>query len=221
MTDRGQAGAGAADGQYSHVRDPQRGAPDRLPPGGASRVRCGPASGSPPRSFAGSSRARSPPWLGSSTDHLSKEAPDVSENLNVVVITGNLTRDPELRHTGGGTPVCDMRVAVDARRENQWGKWGGKPNFFGVMIWGAQAELRQLPDEGPAGGGRRPPATGASGRPRTAAASDRRCRSSPPQSSSSAPAGARKTRRTAAPSSPTRRTSRARASAAKTSTSPF
>ena len=34
-----------------------------------------------------------------------------ASNVNVVVITGNLTRDPELRHTGGGTAVCDLRVA--------------------------------------------------------------------------------------------------------------
>ncbi|MBS1880343.1 MAG: single-stranded DNA-binding protein, partial [Actinobacteria bacterium] len=30
-----------------------------------------------------------------------------ASNVNVVVITGNLTRDPELRHTGGGTAVCE------------------------------------------------------------------------------------------------------------------
>jgi single-strand DNA-binding protein len=60
--------------------------------------------------------------------------------VNVVVITGNLTRDPELRHTGGGTPVCDLRVAVNSRRKDQSGQWVDKPNFFDVVVWGAQGE---------------------------------------------------------------------------------
>jgi single-strand DNA-binding protein len=62
-------------------------------------------------------------------------------NVNVVVISGNLTRDPELRHTGGGTPVCKMRVAVNARRKNgQTGEWVDKPNFLDVVVWGKFGE---------------------------------------------------------------------------------
>lgn len=62
-------------------------------------------------------------------------------NVNVVVITGNLTRDPELRHTGGGTAVCGLRVAVNARRKNgQTGEWHDKPNYFDIVVWGAQGE---------------------------------------------------------------------------------
>jgi single-strand DNA-binding protein len=64
-----------------------------------------------------------------------------ASNINVVVITGNLTRDPELRHTGGGTPVCDLRVAVNSRRKDgQTGEWVDKPNYFDVTVWGAQGE---------------------------------------------------------------------------------
>jgi single-strand DNA-binding protein len=64
-----------------------------------------------------------------------------ASNINVVVITGNLTKDPELRSTGGGTPVCDLRVAVNSRRKNsQSGAWEDKPNFFDVTVWGAQGE---------------------------------------------------------------------------------
>jgi single-strand DNA-binding protein len=63
------------------------------------------------------------------------------QNVNVVVITGNLTKDPELRHTGGGTAVCDMRVAVNSRRKNgQTGEWEDKPNYFDVTVWGARGE---------------------------------------------------------------------------------
>ena len=47
-----------------------------------------------------------------------------ASNLNVVVITGNLTRDPELRSLPSGTSVCDMRIAVNTRRKNgATGEW--------------------------------------------------------------------------------------------------
>jgi single-strand DNA-binding protein len=61
--------------------------------------------------------------------------------VNVVVITGNLTRDPELRHTGGGTAICELRVAVNSRRKDgQSGEWVDKANYFDVTVWGAQGE---------------------------------------------------------------------------------
>jgi single-strand DNA-binding protein len=64
-----------------------------------------------------------------------------ASNVNVVVITGNLTRDPELRSTGGGTPVCELRVAVNSSRKNgQTGEWEDKANYFDVVVWGAQGE---------------------------------------------------------------------------------
>jgi single-strand DNA-binding protein len=63
------------------------------------------------------------------------------QNINVVVITGNLTRDPELRSTPGGTSVCKLRVAVNSRRKDgQTGEWVDKPNFFDVTVWGGQGE---------------------------------------------------------------------------------
>jgi single-strand DNA-binding protein len=64
-----------------------------------------------------------------------------ASNVNVVVITGNLTRDPELRHTGGGTAICELRVAVNSRRKDgQSGEWVDKANYFDVTVWGAQGE---------------------------------------------------------------------------------
>jgi single-strand DNA-binding protein len=64
-----------------------------------------------------------------------------ASNINVAVITGNLTRDPELRHTGGGTAVCELRVAVNSSRKNgQTGEWEDKANYFDVVVWGAQGE---------------------------------------------------------------------------------
>lgn len=63
-----------------------------------------------------------------------------ASNVNVVVITGNLTQDPELRSTTGGTSVCEMRVAVNSRRKDQSGQWVDKPNYFNVVVFGAQGE---------------------------------------------------------------------------------
>ena len=64
-----------------------------------------------------------------------------ASNLNVVVITGNLTRDPELRSLPSGASVCDLRVAVNTRRKNgSTGEWEDKPNYFDVKVWGAQGE---------------------------------------------------------------------------------
>jgi len=61
-------------------------------------------------------------------------------NINRVVLTGNLTRDPELRSTPSGTPVCGLRVACNTRRKDSSGQWVDKPNFFDVTVWGAQGE---------------------------------------------------------------------------------
>jgi single-strand DNA-binding protein len=61
-------------------------------------------------------------------------------NINRVVLVGNLTKDPELRHTPGGTPVCSLRVAVNSRRRDESGQWVDKPNYFDVSVFGNQAE---------------------------------------------------------------------------------
>jgi single-strand DNA-binding protein len=61
-------------------------------------------------------------------------------NINRVVLVGNLTRDPELRHTPSGTPVCKLRLAVNTRQKDASGNWGDKPNYFDVTVWGNQGE---------------------------------------------------------------------------------
>ena len=61
-------------------------------------------------------------------------------NINRVVMTGNLTRDPELRSTQGGTSVCSLRIACNTRRRDASGEWVDKPNYFDVTVWGAQGE---------------------------------------------------------------------------------
>ena len=62
-------------------------------------------------------------------------------NINRVVLTGNLTRDPELRNIpSSGNSVCSLRIAVNTRRRDESGQWVDKPNYFDVTVWGAQGE---------------------------------------------------------------------------------
>jgi len=63
----------------------------------------------------------------------------MSSNINISVITGNLTRDPELRHTGAGMAICELRVAVNTRRK-QGEEWVDKPNYLDVVVWGKRGE---------------------------------------------------------------------------------
>jgi single-strand DNA-binding protein len=61
-------------------------------------------------------------------------------NINRVVLTGNLTRDPELS-AAGELSICKLGVAVNTRRKNsQSGNWEEKPNYFRVTVFGRQAE---------------------------------------------------------------------------------
>jgi len=61
-------------------------------------------------------------------------------NINRVVMTGNLTRDPELRSLPSGMSVCSLRIACNTRRKGAAGDWEDKPNYFDVTVWGAQGE---------------------------------------------------------------------------------
>jgi single-strand DNA-binding protein len=52
-------------------------------------------------------------------------------NINRVIITGNLTRDPEVRSTGSGNTVCSLRVACNGRRRNpQTTEWEDAPRYL-------------------------------------------------------------------------------------------
>ena len=62
-------------------------------------------------------------------------------SINRVNISGNLTRDPELRMTSGGTQVLSFGVAVNDRRRNpQTGEWEDYPNFVDCTMFGTRAE---------------------------------------------------------------------------------
>jgi single-strand DNA-binding protein len=63
-------------------------------------------------------------------------------NINRVIITGNLTKDPDLSSISStGTSVCSLRIACNGRRRNpETNQWEDQPNYFDVTVWGAQGE---------------------------------------------------------------------------------
>lgn len=62
-------------------------------------------------------------------------------SINKVTITGNLTRDAELRTTQGGMAIAKVGVAVNDRRKNaSTGQWEDKANFVDIKIFGRRAE---------------------------------------------------------------------------------
>ena len=64
----------------------------------------------------------------------------MSVNINRVILLGNLTRDPELRHTASGTAVCNFSIASNSRDKVD-GEWQDRADFFDVTVWAEQAEL--------------------------------------------------------------------------------
>lgn len=60
-------------------------------------------------------------------------------SINMAVITGNVTRDPELRYTPSGAAVCSFGVATNhsIKKDNQW---TDIPTFHNIVVWGKQAE---------------------------------------------------------------------------------
>ena len=60
---------------------------------------------------------------------------------NAITISGNLTREPELRFTQGGTALCKFGLAWNPPRKNEDGQWVDQdPHFFDVTCWGELAE---------------------------------------------------------------------------------
>lgn len=62
-------------------------------------------------------------------------------SINTYVISGNLTKDPELRATTSGTSVCNGSICYNSRRKGQNGDWEDSPNFFDFVAFGKAAEV--------------------------------------------------------------------------------
>ncbi|MDE0835977.1 MAG: single-stranded DNA-binding protein [Akkermansiaceae bacterium] len=61
-------------------------------------------------------------------------------SLNKVMLLGNLTRDPELRHTPKGSAVTDLGLALNRRVQDGNGGWKEEVTFVDVTVWGNSAE---------------------------------------------------------------------------------
>ena len=62
-------------------------------------------------------------------------------SFNKITIVGYLGRDPELRYTPQGTPVCDFSVATTERRKDKAGEFQDLTTWFKVTFWGRLAEV--------------------------------------------------------------------------------
>ena len=60
--------------------------------------------------------------------------------LNRVLLSGRLTRDPELKYTAGGIGVCNFSLAVNRRYKDQSGQWRDEATFINVVTWNKAAE---------------------------------------------------------------------------------
>jgi single-strand DNA-binding protein len=61
-------------------------------------------------------------------------------SFNKVILVGNLGRDPELRYTAQGTPVCTLSIATSEKRKDRNGEWQDITTWFRVTLWNRQAE---------------------------------------------------------------------------------
>jgi single-strand DNA-binding protein len=61
-------------------------------------------------------------------------------SFNKITLVGNLGRDPELRYTAQGTPVCSFSMATNERRKDKQGEMQDVTTWFRVTLWGRQAE---------------------------------------------------------------------------------
>jgi single-strand DNA-binding protein len=62
-------------------------------------------------------------------------------DINTVTVSGNLTREPELRNLpNGGQSVCQLRIAHNDRYKDSSGEWADRASYFDVSVWGGLGE---------------------------------------------------------------------------------
>src|SRR4029078_8722779 len=61
-------------------------------------------------------------------------------SFNKIILVGNLGRDPELRYTAQGTPVCSFTMATSEKRKDRNGEFQEQTTWFKVTLWNRQAE---------------------------------------------------------------------------------
>lgn len=60
--------------------------------------------------------------------------------MNLAILQGNLTKDPDLRYTPSGTAVCNVSLATNSRFKNKQGETQEKTQFHNLILWAGQAE---------------------------------------------------------------------------------
>jgi single-strand DNA-binding protein len=65
----------------------------------------------------------------------------MARGINKVILVGNLGQDPELRYTGSGTAVCNMRLATNESYKDSNGEWVERTEWHNVVAWARLAEI--------------------------------------------------------------------------------
>lgn len=65
----------------------------------------------------------------------------MARGVNKVILIGNLGQDPELRYTGSGTAVCNLRLATNESYKDSNGEWVEKTEWHSVVAWARLAEI--------------------------------------------------------------------------------
>lgn len=65
----------------------------------------------------------------------------MARSVNRVALLGRLGKDPDLRYTGNGTPVCRIRIATSDSYKDSEGKWAERTDWHNVVAWGKLGEL--------------------------------------------------------------------------------
>lgn len=61
-------------------------------------------------------------------------------NINHVILSGNLTREPDIKYSPAGACILEFGIAVNDSRKNQNGQWENYANFFDCTVFGKRAE---------------------------------------------------------------------------------
>jgi single-strand DNA-binding protein len=65
----------------------------------------------------------------------------MAKSVNKVILIGNLGKDPELKHTSGGTAVATMTIATNERFKDKSGEWQDRTEWHNVVLWQRLAEI--------------------------------------------------------------------------------
>lgn len=62
-------------------------------------------------------------------------------SVNKVILVGNLTRDPELKETSGGNPICKFGLATNESWKDKAGERQERAEFHNILVWGKRGEV--------------------------------------------------------------------------------